>query len=49
MISEKGKDFLFLHAIVVILGFTAILGKLIELPATGVVFFRTASTKPRES
>ena len=42
MISEKGKDFLFLHAIVVILGFTAILGKLIELPATGVVFFRTA-------
>lgn len=31
-----------LHGIVVILGFTAILGKLIELPAPGVVFFRTA-------
>lgn len=37
----NGRDFLLLHGIVIVLGFTAILGKLISLPATGVVFFRT--------
>lgn len=42
MNKMKGQDFLLLHGIVIILGFTAILGKLILLPATGVVFFRTA-------
>ena len=40
MIQER-KDFLHLHFIVLIWGFTAILGLLIELPPVEVVFFRT--------
>ena len=35
------KDYLELHFIVFIWGFTAILGKLIEVPAAEVVFYRT--------
>ncbi|WP_064198304.1 MULTISPECIES: DMT family transporter [Emticicia] len=35
------KDYLKLHLIVVILGFTAILGRLTEVSTLGVVFFRT--------
>ncbi|MFY0685542.1 MAG: EamA family transporter [Cyclobacteriaceae bacterium] len=35
------KDFAFLHFIVLIWGFTAILGLLIELPSVELVFFRT--------
>ena len=38
--SEK-KDYLHLHFIVLIWGFTAILGVLIELPPVEVVFYRT--------
>ncbi|WP_420316209.1 DMT family transporter [Ekhidna sp.] len=40
MIQER-KDFLTLHFIVLIWGFTAILGLLIEIPSVEVVFFRT--------
>lgn len=40
MIQER-KDFLTLHFIVLIWGFTAILGLLIEMPSVEVVFFRT--------
>lgn len=40
MIQEK-KDYLTLHFIVLIWGFTAILGLLIEIPSVEVVFFRT--------
>lgn len=40
MIQEK-KDFLTLHFIVLIWGFTAILGLLIDIPSVEVVFFRT--------
>ncbi|MEO9871037.1 DMT family transporter [Ekhidna sp.] len=40
MIQEK-KDYLTLHFTVLIWGFTAILGLLIEVPAVEVVFFRT--------
>ena len=40
MIQEK-KDFLTLHFIVLIWGFTAILGLLIDIPPVEVVFFRT--------
>ncbi len=40
MIQEK-KDFLTLHFIVLIWGFTAILGLLIKIPSVEVVFFRT--------
>ncbi|MEM6736787.1 MAG: DMT family transporter [Bacteroidota bacterium] len=40
MIQEK-KDYLLLHFIVLIWGFTAILGLLIEIPPVEVVFFRT--------
>lgn len=40
MIQEK-KDFLTLHFIVMIWGFTAILGLLIDIPSVEVVFFRT--------
>ena len=39
--TQEGKDFLHLHFIVLIWGFTAILGLLIELPPVEVVFFRT--------
>ena len=38
---QENKDFLLLHFIVMIWGFTAILGLLIELPPVEVVFFRT--------
>lgn len=40
MMQEK-KDFLTLHFIVLIWGFTAILGLLIDIPSVEVVFFRT--------
>lgn len=40
MIQEK-KDYLHLHFIVLIWGFTAILGLLIDMPSVEVVFFRT--------
>ena len=40
MIQEK-KDFLTLHFIVLIWGFTAILGLSIDIPSVEVVFFRT--------
>lgn len=40
MIQEK-KDYLHLHFIVLIWGFTAILGLLIAMPSVEVVFFRT--------
>ncbi|MEM0939431.1 MAG: DMT family transporter [Bacteroidota bacterium] len=40
MIQEK-KDYLLLHFIVLIWGFTAILGLLIQVPPVEVVFFRT--------
>lgn len=40
MIQEK-KDYLILHFIVLIWGFTAILGLLIEIPSVEVVFYRT--------
>ncbi len=40
MIQEK-KDYLHLHFIVLIWGFTAILGLLIDIPSVEVVFFRT--------
>ncbi|MFY7908606.1 MAG: EamA family transporter, partial [Emticicia sp.] len=35
------KDYLKLHFIVIILGFTAILGRLTEVSSLGVVFYRT--------
>lgn len=38
---QENKDFMLLHFIVMIWGFTAILGLLIELPPVEVVFFRT--------
>ncbi|MEP0986554.1 DMT family transporter [Ekhidna sp.] len=40
MIQER-KDYLTLHFIVLIWGFTAILGLLIDIPSVEVVFFRT--------
>ncbi|MEQ9465848.1 MAG: DMT family transporter [Ekhidna sp.] len=40
MIQEK-KDYLILHFIVLIWGFTAILGLLIQIPSVEVVFYRT--------
>ncbi len=40
MIQEK-KDYLTLHFIVLIWGFTAILGLLIKIPSVEIVFFRT--------
>lgn len=40
MIQEK-KDYLSLHFIVLIWGFTAILGLLIQIPSVEVVFYRT--------
>ncbi|WP_421898561.1 DMT family transporter [Marinoscillum sp.] len=39
--TQETKDFAFLHFIVLIWGFTAILGVLIELPSVEMVFFRT--------
>lgn len=36
-----GKDYLQLHFIVFLWGFTAVLGKLVSIPATEMVFFRT--------
>ncbi len=39
--SQERKDYLLLHFIVLIWGFTAILGLLIEIPPVEVVFFRT--------
>ncbi len=41
MISQKKKDYLLLHFIVVIWGFTAVFGLLITIPPVEVVFFRT--------
>lgn len=41
MRSQEGKDYLLLHFIVLIWGFTAVLGLLITIPAVEVVFFRT--------
>lgn len=40
--KQETKDFAFLHLIVLIWGFTAILGLLIEVPPVELVFFRTA-------
>lgn len=42
MSEASTKDFVKLHLIVGIWGFTAILGELIALPAVEIVFFRTA-------
>ncbi|MEO9482023.1 MAG: DMT family transporter [Ekhidna sp.] len=39
--TQEKKDFLTLHFIVLIWGFTAILGLLIDIPSVEVVFFRT--------
>ncbi|MEM7296823.1 MAG: DMT family transporter [Bacteroidota bacterium] len=39
--TQEGKDYLHLHFIVLIWGFTAILGLLITMPPVEVVFFRT--------
>lgn len=39
--TQATKDYAFLHFIVLIWGFTAILGMVISLPAVEVVFFRT--------
>lgn len=39
--TQERKDFLTLHFIVLIWGFTAILGLLIQIPSVEVVFFRT--------
>lgn len=39
--TQENKDFAFLHFIVLIWGFTAILGVLIDLPSVEMVFFRT--------
>lgn len=39
--NQERKDYLLLHFIVLIWGFTAILGLLIEIPPVEVVFFRT--------
>ena len=39
--TQENKDFGFLHFIVLIWGFTAILGVLIDLPSVEMVFFRT--------
>ena len=39
--TQENKDFAFLHFIVLIWGFTAILGVLIHLPSVEMVFFRT--------
>lgn len=41
MTKPQPKDYLKLHFIVIILGFTAILGRLTEVSALGVVFYRT--------
>ncbi|NQZ75708.1 MAG: DMT family transporter [Ekhidna sp.] len=41
MKNQEKKDYLTLHFIVLIWGFTAILGLLIEIPSVEVVFFRT--------
>ncbi|PLK45958.1 DMT family transporter [Emticicia sp. TH156] len=41
MTHPQAKDYLKLHLIVVILGFTAILGRLTDVSALGVVFYRT--------
>ncbi|HCD89013.1 MAG TPA: EamA family transporter, partial [Algoriphagus sp.] len=41
MQSSTIKDYLLLHFIVLIWGFTAILGLLISLPALELVFYRT--------
>jgi drug/metabolite transporter (DMT)-like permease len=40
-IVKKIENYIELHIIVVILGFTAILGKLIQLPAPALVWYRT--------
>lgn len=39
--TQEKKDYLHLHFIVLIWGFTAILGLLIDIPSVEVVFFRT--------
>ncbi len=39
--TQEGKDNLHLHFIVLIWGFTAILGLLIKIPSVEIVFFRT--------
>ena len=41
MTKASPQDYLKLHLIVVILGFTAILGRLTDVSALGVVFYRT--------
>lgn len=41
MISERTKDYLQLHFIVFLWGFTAILGMLISIPSVELVFYRT--------
>lgn len=41
MEAASFKDYLKLHLIVFIWGFSAILGKLVEMPSTEVVFYRT--------
>ena len=41
MINRESKDYLLLHFIVLIWGFTAVLGLLITVPPVEVVFFRT--------
>ncbi|MBC6401549.1 MAG: DMT family transporter [Ekhidna sp.] len=41
MIRQEAKDYLLLHFIVLIWGFTAVLGLLITIPSVEVVFFRT--------
>lgn len=44
MLSEKVKAYLQLHTAVLLFGFTAILGRLIELPETVIVWYRLLFT-----
>ncbi|MBA9078219.1 DMT family transporter [Rufibacter quisquiliarum] len=44
METPRFKDYLELHFIILLWGFTAILGKLISIPAVELVFFRTIIT-----
>lgn len=39
--TSEGKDYLHLHFIVLIWGFTAIIGVLIDMPSVEIVFYRT--------
>ncbi|MGR3810556.1 DMT family transporter [Jiulongibacter sp. NS-SX5] len=44
MPQKSSKDYVLLHSMVIVLGFTAVLGKLISTPALEVVIYRTFLT-----